>query len=159
MTTDAEEDTPPEVEYPLTRPPGRPPLALDLIEKVIRDSAGITHAIAEKLGVAPSTVSNWFARYPQLRAIREEASEKVVDLAETGLIHHVKEKNLSAIIFTLKTKGKRRGYSERHEITGPGGGPIITASYSDLTDIPIDERLAALDALKSGLSEDTGGDG
>ena len=49
-----------------------------------------------------------------------------MDLAEKRLFDLVNEGHPSAIIFTLKTLGKHRGYIERqeHEISGPAGGAI-----------------------------------
>jgi transcriptional regulator with XRE-family HTH domain len=151
----------PEIEYPIsTRPPGRQPTAaMTVIEETIRKTGGITGAIAKQLNVAPSTVSNWFRKYPHLRKIREEAIEHVLDIAEGQLFKHIQEGNLTAIIFTLKTKGKERGYSERQEITGPNGGPVISATYSEWTDIPIDERLAALRDLRKQSPDETSGGG
>ena len=36
------------------------------------------------------------------------------------------EGNITAIIFTLKTLGKSRGYVERQEVTGAEGKPVET---------------------------------
>src|SRR5690625_1220062 len=48
--------------------------------------------------------------------------EKNLDFAETKLLQNIRKGDNTAIIFFLKTKGKERGYSERHEFTGAGGG-------------------------------------
>lgn len=45
-----------------------------------------------------------------------ECSESFVDLAETSIAQQIREKNTSATIFTLKTKGKHRGWGESTEI-------------------------------------------
>jgi hypothetical protein len=37
----------------------------------------------------------------------------------------IKEGNVAATIFYLKTQGKQRGYIERQEVTGADGAPII----------------------------------
>jgi hypothetical protein len=37
----------------------------------------------------------------------------------------IKDGNVAATIFFLKTQGKRRGYIERQEVTGAEGAPII----------------------------------
>jgi len=47
-----------------------------------------------------------------------EIAESLVDFAESQLLLLMKAQNPTAIIFFLKTKGKSRGYSETHEITG-----------------------------------------
>ena len=51
-----------------------------------------------------------------------EARESSVDLAESKLIEAIKNGNLTAIIFFLKTQGKSRGYVERsgHDLTSDG---------------------------------------
>ena len=47
--------------------------------------------------------------------IKDAARQSMIDSAEDGLRNGVDEGNLTAIIFTLKTIGKERGYIERTE--------------------------------------------
>jgi len=54
----------------------------------------------------------------------EETVELNLDTAESQLMSLIANGNLRAVIFYLKTKGKARGYVERVEATGSGGGPI-----------------------------------
>ena len=65
-----------------------------------------------------------------------EIEEANLDLAEEGLHHLMKcdENNikLRAIEFYLKTKGKKRGYVERKELTDGNGDPtpaLVTVKY------------------------------
>ena len=47
-----------------------------------------------------------------------------LDDAETELRRQANEdRNTTALIFFLKTQGKGRGYTERHEVTGADGAP------------------------------------
>lgn len=48
-------------------------------------------------------------------------------MAEDGLRAQVVHQNMTAIIWTLKAhkEAKRRGWSERHELGGPDGGPVL----------------------------------
>jgi hypothetical protein len=55
-----------------------------------------------------------------------------LDTAESALFNQIKEGNVTSIIFYLKTKGRRRGYVERQEISGPDGGPVQTEALNSL---------------------------
>ena len=101
------------------------------IETALRASAGIRSAAAMKLGCAPSTITNYIDRHPSLRLVEAEIVNQNLDLAETKLLGAIRDGNLTAVIFYLKTKGKTRGYTERAEVTGPEGGPIDVTKLSD----------------------------
>ena len=45
-------------------------------------------------------------------------------MGEHALYKNVKDGDQKAIEFLLSTKGKKRGYSTRHEITGEDGAEI-----------------------------------
>ena len=68
------------------------------------------------LGSALSRLMVVVERYPDLKDVLVEAREGALDLAESKLIKLIKEGNLTAIIFFLKTQGKHRGYVERQEL-------------------------------------------
>ena len=59
----------------------------------------------------------------------EDIEEENLDIAEEGLHSLVRSKNenikLRAIELMLKTKGKKRGYIERQEITGKDGDRLL----------------------------------
>ena len=44
-----------------------------------------------------------------------EADESMLDFAESKLIEHINNNDITSLIFFLKTKGKKRGYIERSE--------------------------------------------
>jgi len=57
--------------------------------------------------------------------------EENLDIAEEGLHSLMRSSNetvkLKAIELFLKTKGKKRGYVERQEVTGKDGNPIVSS--------------------------------
>jgi len=69
-----------------------------------------------------------------------DIAEENLDIAEEGLLSIMRSKNeqvrLRAIELYLKTKGKKRGYIERQEITGAGGRDLNANITIELIDSP-----------------------
>ena len=64
-----------------------------------------------------STISKRIKNSKELQDVADEIDSKTLDFAEGALLEHIQNKNLKAIIFYLKCKGKERGYVERQEIS------------------------------------------
>lgn len=114
---------------------GKRPLC-ELFHQVCEANAGIIGDIASSLGVRRSTVYLWCSKYPEFRQALNDAREQFIDLAESNLrklvagvpaieadedgnkrfAGWIERPSETAIIFTLKTRGKKRGYVERSEI-------------------------------------------
>ena len=85
------------------------------VAQAVMEAGGILTTAARRLGCASCTVYEYIERFPALKHVLTEARESSVDLAESKLIEAIKNGNLTAIIFFLKTQGKSRGYTERSE--------------------------------------------
>ena len=85
---------------------------------------GTKSAAARTLKCDRGTITRYMDDDPEIAKAVEEAKEILIDLAEEGLMKNVKDNQQAAIAFVLKTLGKERGYVERIENTGRGGGPI-----------------------------------
>ena len=94
------------------------------VSDAIKKGQGFVSAAADILICEPQTVRNYINKYDKCKLATEEAQGKTLDYVESRLMSLVKDKNVTAIIFYLKTKGKNRGYVERQEVTGPDGGNI-----------------------------------
>ena len=99
-------------------------LTVKEVEQAIKQKDGNISDIAEALGVARSTVYRKINKHPSLKQTLDDSRESLVDLAEGKLRTEVKKGNITAIIFTLKTLGKSRGYVERQELTGADNEPL-----------------------------------
>lgn len=114
---------------------GKRPLC-ELFRQVCEANAGIIGDVASALRVRRSTVYMWCSKYPEFRQALNDAREQFIDLAESNLrklvagvpaletdengnkrfAGWIERPSETAIIFTLKTRGKSRGYVERSEI-------------------------------------------
>jgi hypothetical protein len=102
-------------------------------------SAGIFTGAAQKLRCDWTTVDYYVKRYPEVKAALDQIMEERLDLAEGKIIELMNSGNVSSLIFYLRCKGKHRGYSERTEVTGADGGPVMVSSV-DWTTMTPEER-------------------
>lgn len=83
-------------------------------------------------------------RHPDLREIRDWAQERIVDIAEHNMWEAVRKKDLKASRYILSSLGRSRGYGvQRHEHSGPDGGPITSQAEPNVEQIEkmSDEQL------------------
>ena len=94
------------------------------VAEAITDAGGILVAAAQKLKCNRRTVWDYCQNFDICAKARVDAEAATTDLAESKLVEQIREGNMTAIIFYLKTKAKARGYVERLEQTGAGGHPL-----------------------------------
>lgn len=87
----------------------------ELIKAMIK-SLGVVTKACELVGVSRTLFYQYYNSDPEFSAACDECQEIAVDFAESQLHKRIKEGSDTAIIFFLKTKGKKRGYIERSEI-------------------------------------------
>lgn len=94
--------------------PNVSPLKKAFIEAYRANMGNATKA-SEAVGINRRTFSRWCNSDKEFAKLCEEVKEEQIDLAESELRKLVKSGNITAVIFTLKTIGKERGYIERTE--------------------------------------------
>jgi len=114
---------------------------------------------AKHLRVSPSTVYGYMRRWPTVKAAWQALDGEVTDVAEAALYRAIIAGEPWAVKFQLATKGKDRGYTERHEVTGKDGEPIeshvnIKREIDSLTD---EERAVLAGLARQAEGADTGG--
>ena len=105
--------------------------------KAIPGTGGIITSIARKVGCEWNTAKVYIEKYPTVKQAYENECETMLDMAEAELYKAVKSGKDWAIKYTLATKGKNRGFTERNEITGKDGQKIEI----DITDESIARKL------------------
>lgn len=92
------------------------------ILEALEKSLGVVTTACKSIGLARSTFYEWL-KDEQFKIAVNDIQDIAIDFAESQLHKQIADGNTSATIFYLKTKGKKRGYIERQEITGAEGKP------------------------------------
>ena len=101
-----------------------------VIEAIRKAQTAAGAALA--LGCAPDTIRAYARRHPTVAAALDGERDNLLDYAEMGLKRAVLNGEPWAVAFALRTIGKSRGYSERHEIAGPDGDTLrVVIEYAD----------------------------
>lgn len=93
--------------------------------EAMKKSLGIVSTACAEVGINRWTHYDWLKNDEEYKAEIESISESVIDFAESKLHQLIDKGDVASTIFYLKTKGKKRGYIERTELTGNEGQPII----------------------------------
>ena len=92
--------------------------------KAIGESRGMMTLVARGAGCSQNTVRQWRHQFPEIAQAFEDAEERQLDITELQLFKLINEGNLGAVIWYLKTKGRKRGYSEYQDIASAYGRAI-----------------------------------
>lgn len=85
---------------------------------------GIVTPACEKVGLDRATFYAYYNTDKDFAKAVDSIRDKAIDFLESKAYQRVKDGSDTMIIFMLKCLGKKRGYIERQEITGPDGGAI-----------------------------------
>ena len=91
--------------------------------KSLEQSLGVVTVACKKADIPRSTYYKWLKDDEVFAKNVKEIENVALDFAESQLHKQISENSTAATIFYLKTKGKKRGYIERQEITGADGMP------------------------------------
>ncbi len=91
--------------------------------KALEKSLGVVTVACKKSDTPRSTYYKWLNEDEEFEKQVREIENVALDFAESKLHEQISDNSTAATIFYLKTKGKKRGYIERQEITGADGIP------------------------------------
>ena len=86
---------------------------LEALEK----SLGVVTKAAKLVGIDRGTHYYWMRTDEEYKIQVEDLQDVTLDFAESQLHKQIQDGNVSATIFYLKTRGKKRGYIEGQELT------------------------------------------
>lgn len=90
-------------------------IPFEKIAEIYEKKAGNISSTCTALGIDRNTFTSWREKYSKLSQLLDEVDESLIDFSESKLLEQINAGNLTAIIFHLKTKGKKRGYVESVE--------------------------------------------
>lgn len=90
-------------------------IPFEKVAEVYEKKAGNISSTCTALGIDRNTFTSWRDKYPKLSQLLDDVDESLIDFSESKLLEQINTGNLTAIIFHLKTKGKKRGYVESVE--------------------------------------------
>lgn len=111
--------------------PIRTKLAKDIKKEAFieafRKTFGNVSQSCEIVGISRTAYYDWLNADPEFKKRLDtvQPEEIFVDFAEKALINRIEKGDTTAIIFSLKTKGKKRGYIEKQEVDHTTGGEKI----------------------------------
>jgi len=127
------------------------PTKTDILKKAMLEalekSLGIVTTACKQVGIHRSTYYDWFNNDSAFKRQVEDIQNICLDFSESALLKLIEEGNVSATIFYLKTKGKKRGFVERQEVVQRVD---IETELQELSDEQLHQRLSELrNAIKN----------
>lgn len=90
-------------------------VSIEKIAEIYRKKGCNVTAACAALNITRQTFYNRKSKSKKLQELIIEADESLLDFAESKLVEHINDGDVTSLIFFLKTKGKKRGYVERTE--------------------------------------------
>lgn len=104
--------------------------------EALTKSLGIVTTACKQVEISRETHYRWMQEDEKYKSDVEDISDVALDFAESMLHKQIEAKDTAATIFYLKTKGKKRGYIERQELTGKDGIPLVSKVTIEIINSP-----------------------
>jgi len=89
----------------------------DQVLEAIKGSGSIITTIARRLDCAWSTAQKYCMMNEDTKKALADEGEKILDLAESVLFESIKKGDTQNAKWLLSTKGRKRGYSDKDQLT------------------------------------------
>jgi hypothetical protein len=95
-----------------------------LLLEALERSLGIVTPACKEVGISRKTFYEYYKLDPDFKAAVDDINEITLDFVENNLLKKIKEGSERSILFYMKYKARKRGYSDSLDITT--GGDKIT---------------------------------
>jgi|TARA_R100000081_G_scaffold22955_1_gene10032 hypothetical protein len=108
-------------------------LKKEALIKAYAKAFGNVSKACEAAGVSRKSFYRWMKNDEEFKEAIDSvmADDLFVDFAEEHLVEKIRKGDTTAIIFALKTRGKKRGYVERQEIANEHKTQLILNPVSE----------------------------
>jgi hypothetical protein len=106
----------------------------------MKSQLGIVTKAAKIVGIERRTFYRWYEEDEDFKAAIDDIENIALDYVEGKLYELIQEKNVTAVIFHLKCRGKKRGYSEKSQVEH--SGEIDINANVDVTKLSKEELYA-----------------
>lgn len=117
--------------------------------KNLETAGGIVYVALKSTGVSRSVYDRWRKSDPDFAESVQNVQEDQVDFVESALMKKVREGDTSSIIFYLKTKGKKRGWTEKalpNVANVPQGNlPALPDRVEEIDEEKVKERVKVME--------------
>ena len=84
--------------------------------KALENALGVVTVACASVKIERVTHYRWLKEDEEYRTAVEDLENVALDFAENKLHQNIKNGDVASTIFYLKTKGKKRGYTEKQEL-------------------------------------------
>jgi hypothetical protein len=96
----------------------------NLIDCMIKNLGNVTE-VCKQMNIARQTFYNYYNNDIEFKEQIDDIKNIALDFVESKLIGKIKDGDIVAILFYLKTQGKKRGYIERNETELTIQSPVV----------------------------------
>lgn len=94
---------------------GKHKFTVEEVKEALIASNGFMSTAAKRLKCNLSTIVNYINEFPEIKQTVYDIRHERDDFVESQLMKAIKNGELTAIIFYLKTQARHRGYNERED--------------------------------------------
>ena len=92
----------------------------DLVIQCLEKSLGIVTPAVKEAGISRDTFYRWYKTDPDFKAKVDDINEITLDFVENQLLKKIKEGSEKSIMFYMRYKARKRGYTDNVDITSNG---------------------------------------
>ena len=92
----------------------------DLVIECLERSLGIVTPAVKEAGISRDTFYKWYKTDTDFKAKVDDINEVTLDFVENQLLKKIKEGSEKSIMFYMRYKARKRGYTDNVDITSNG---------------------------------------